>query len=163
MTLEEIDELVYRRSRALLFNDAVTEGMKRWSNLGKRPAVWAPLALSGVVLDPARRRGWLRAGVAVGLAWAANEGGKRIVDRDRPDLADCPSVADHPDDRSFPSSHTSTAFAAAVAFSPLVPAVPLVAVATTQSIVRVALGSHWPSDILAGAVLGAAIGRLVRG
>lgn len=59
---------------------------------------------------------------------------------------------------SFPSGHATTAFAAAVAFGALFPRLrwPLVALAAVVAVTRVVLGSHYPSDVIAGAVLGTA-------
>jgi undecaprenyl-diphosphatase len=59
---------------------------------------------------------------------------------------------------SFPSSHAVTSFAAARAFG--VPA--LWAVALPMALSRLYLGVHYPSDIAAGAALGAVLGGLGR-
>lgn len=59
---------------------------------------------------------------------------------------------------SFPSGHATTAFAVAVAFGALFPRLrwPLIAVAVLVAATRVVLGSHYPSDVIAGAVVGSA-------
>lgn len=63
-----------------------------------------------------------------------------------------------PPDRSFPSGHAQTAFAAAVYLSLLFPrgAALFLALAALVGLSRVALGVHYPSDVLAGAALGSA-------
>jgi undecaprenyl-diphosphatase len=57
---------------------------------------------------------------------------------------------------SFPSGHATTAFAAAVLLSLRYPrgAVVFFGLAVLVGLSRVVLGSHFPSDVVAGAVLG---------
>ncbi|MFG1465389.1 phosphatase PAP2 family protein [Xanthobacter sp. DSM 24535] len=56
---------------------------------------------------------------------------------------------------SFPSGHSTVVFATALALAALYPRarIALVAVATLVAASRVVLGSHYPSDVLAGAAL----------
>ncbi|MFG1349298.1 phosphatase PAP2 family protein [Xanthobacter autotrophicus] len=59
---------------------------------------------------------------------------------------------------SFPSGHATTTFAAAVAFAALFPRARawLIALALPVAATRVVLGSHFPSDVIAGAAVGTA-------
>ncbi|MFG1339267.1 phosphatase PAP2 family protein [Xanthobacter autotrophicus] len=59
---------------------------------------------------------------------------------------------------AFPSGHSTTTFAAAVAFAALFPRARawLIALALPVAATRVALGSHFPSDVIAGAAIGSA-------
>ena len=65
-----------------------------------------------------------------------------------------------PLDASFPSGHTAASFAAVFALktagSPLWK--PALAVAVVMAFSRLYLYVHWPSDVLGGALLGAAVG-----
>jgi undecaprenyl-diphosphatase len=63
---------------------------------------------------------------------------------------------------SFPSSHATSSFAAARAFGRLLPAPPLYAAAAAMGVSRLCLGVHYPSDVAAGAALGAVLGSLGR-
>jgi membrane-associated phospholipid phosphatase len=61
---------------------------------------------------------------------------------------------------SFPSRHTSAYVAAAVVVFMFIPqlGLGLIAVSLLAGAGRVVLGYHWPSDIIAGAFLGAVVG-----
>ncbi len=79
-------------------------------------------------------------------------------------LLENPSLADLTGRfNSFPSGHTAVSFALAAVLSKRFPRLmaPLYIVATLVGASRVYLGSHYPSDVVAGALLGLAIGWLV--
>lgn len=91
---------------------------------------------------------------------------KRVCKRGRPDHAIHGFVAlyQNPDAFSFPSGHTATAFAVAIAlaghgdFLGTLGLVYCIGVGVS----RVYLGSHYPLDVLVGAVLGSVMGCAVR-
>ena len=108
---------------------------------------------------------WRRASVAAvlsaGLGLAVGKVISELVDRARPFVADPHGVhlfSGHAADPGFPSDHATAAFAIAVAILLRKRGWGIVALvaATVLSIGRVALGVHYPSDVLAGAALGAA-------
>ena len=64
---------------------------------------------------------------------------------------------------SFPSGHTATAFAAAVVLVYGSPGIGMLALlaATLIGLGRMATGVHYPTDVLAGALLGSLVGVIV--
>jgi undecaprenyl-diphosphatase len=106
------------------------------------------------------RRAVVAAGLSAGLALAVAQVVARLVDRPRPFVAhpdDLRLFAGHAADPGFPSDHATAAFAIAVALllrSRAWGAAALGA-AVLLSVARVAMGIHYPSDVLAGAALGA--------
>ena len=65
-----------------------------------------------------------------------------------------------PDQFSFPSGHTMTAFSIAIVVSYFYPTLqgPLYFLALSIGLSRIVLGMHFLSDVLAGAILGSALG-----
>jgi membrane-associated phospholipid phosphatase len=130
----------------------------RFSSLGEHGAVWIALGLAGGLARPEQRRGWRRARRTVGGAYVTNTAVKFAVGRRRPNLPELPSLTGTPTGLSFPSAHAATAFAGALAYSRLgAPSLPLYGLASALAYSRLYLGVHYPSDILAGALLGTAI------
>lgn len=104
------------------------------------------------------------AGAAV-LALVVSLGLGAVVFRARPEYA-YPHVVHalvaHANDSSFPSDHAAVAFALAVAlFYAGGVAWPFLAVAVLVALGRVAVGVHWPTDVLAGAAVGALSAALI--
>jgi membrane-associated phospholipid phosphatase len=103
----------------------------------------------------------VRATSVVAATYGLNTALKFVIRRRRPRVDGLPPLAGVPTELSFPSAHSSTSFCAARQYARLgVPAAPLYALAAAMALSRLYLGVHWPSDILAGATLGATIGEL---
>jgi membrane-associated phospholipid phosphatase len=71
-------------------------------------------------------------------------------------------LAGTPSRLSFPSAHAVSSTTAAVVFSKLVGRRLEPVVVPPMMVSRLVLGVHYPTDVVAGAVLGAVIGGLVR-
>jgi membrane-associated phospholipid phosphatase len=95
-------------------------------------------------------------------SYGLNYAVKRAVKRPRPQLEGLPPLTPTVSKLSFPSAHSTTSFAAASAYSPLLPQTTPVfyGAAALFSLSRLYLGVHYPSDVLAGAAFGTALGRL---
>jgi undecaprenyl-diphosphatase len=144
-----------------------TPGLDRaavaYTSVGESGGLWIALALTGAVANPARRQRWLSVAATVPLAMCANYVVKRAVARERPQIAGLDPFGRVPRSHSFPSAHAATSFAGAVRIGALVPGarVPLLAAAGLMALTRPYLGVHYPSDVLAGAAVGALVGTVL--
>jgi undecaprenyl-diphosphatase len=126
---------------------------------------WLWYGLGAILLAVGGSRGY----EAVGAAGSAGVLGvfvfkalKRLSHRPRPCEVEphCWAKVLPPDQFSFPSGHTMTAFSIALVVSFFYPTLewPLYFLAASIGVSRVVLGMHFLSDVLAGAVLGSALG-----
>jgi membrane-associated phospholipid phosphatase len=142
---------------ALAERPGVLKAATGLSHFGEHSIGWLAVALLGAVLQPRRRRDWLVAGVGAFAAHAAAVLIKRVVRRPRPDH---PAIAVHvgtPSRLSFPSAHATSTTAAAVLMGRAT-GLPLPAVLVSpMALSRMVLGVHYPSDVAAGVVVGAAV------
>jgi membrane-associated phospholipid phosphatase len=150
-----IDERILRWARTRGHSPRAERAVARFSRTGEHGAVWLALGAAGWALDSSRRARWARATGVVAGTFALNTTVKLIVRRPRPRLPGLPALTSTPTQLSFPSAHSSTSFAGARVYTRLgLPAPPLYALAALLAASRLYLGVHYPSDILAGALLG---------
>ncbi|MFI6205712.1 phosphatase PAP2 family protein [Streptomyces sp. NPDC051041] len=127
------------------------------SRAGEHAALWLAAGLAGAAVDGARRGAWLRGAALTAGAHLASTGVKQVVRRPRP--AHVEPLVRTAGRHSFPSSHAASAAAAAVAYGTL-GAYAVVPLAAAMCLSRLVAGVHYPSDVAAGAALGALTARL---
>jgi undecaprenyl-diphosphatase len=164
-TIVTVDfSVVHHLNAFLVGHDGVEDPLSAYESAGELLFL-GMLILAFLVVGGPRRRGAQRAvvaaGLSAGLALAIAAVMARVVDRPRPFVAHrgVHLFVAHAADPGFPSDHATAAFAIAVALllrfrawglATLIAAIVLAAG-------RVALGIHYPTDVLAGAALGAAV------
>jgi undecaprenyl-diphosphatase len=129
---------------------------------GNNGAIWVGLGLVLAVVDSSQREAWLICAAVGPIAIGLNYVVKLIAKRPRPLLEGLPPLGGAPSSLSFPSAHATSSFAVATAMTRVDSLGALAFVlALALSLGRPYLGMHYPSDVLAGAVLGIALGLIV--
>ncbi|MFE1031622.1 phosphatase PAP2 family protein [Streptomyces sp. NPDC058807] len=153
----DMDHRIVTALRACGTDPRVAGAARALSWAGEHGALWLAAGLASAAADGPRRRAWLRGTALTAGAHVVSMGVKRVVRRPRP--AHVVPLVRTAGRHSFPSSHATSAAAAAVAFGALgVHAVWPLAAAVCVS--RLVVGVHYPSDVAAGAALGALTARL---
>lgn len=130
-----------------------------YTRLGDAGLLWVALSLAMLFHKPTRRAGALALGAMVLGLIVTNLTIKPLISRPRPWL-DWPIVplVTEKDPNSFPSGHTCAAFAAAMVWVRTLPQkrdrVIVAVMAVLMGLSRLYVGVHYPTDVLAGAVIG---------
>ncbi|MGW1889506.1 phosphatase PAP2 family protein [Streptomyces sp. NPDC002004] len=158
--LHDMDHRLVSALRDCGTDPRVARAARVLSWTGEHGALWLAAGLAGAAVDRERRAGWLRGTALTAAAHLASMGVKRLVRRPRPGHVE--PLVRTAGRHSFPSSHATSAAAAAVAYGALRPAgarlVPPVAAA--MCVARLVVGVHYPTDVAAGAALGALTARV---
>lgn len=156
--------LLHALNGFLFHHDAVEDPLLFYVNASEALFA-ATLAILFLAARGDRHAGWRRAAFAAvlsaALALAVGQAIADLVDRVRPFVADPHGVhlfAAHAANASFPSDHATASFAIAVAILLRRRGWGIFALvaAAVLSVGRVAVGYHYPSDVLGGAALGSA-------
>ena len=143
------------------FLDGFMPAVSALSNHGE---VWIVLAVALLLIKKYRRQGLAVSGALVLDLISCNLLLKPLVGRVRPCVVNgaVELLVAVPVDASFPSGHTAASFAAVFALyfsgSPLWR--PAAVLASIIAFSRLYLYVHWPTDVLGGILLGAAVGWL---
>lgn len=160
--MRDLDLKLLRWMRTHGHSPGLESAAKALGKAGNNGVVWVVLGLALALLDPDRRESWLICAALGPLAIGLNYGIKLAVRRPRPVLEGLPPLGGAPSSLSFPSAHAFSSFAVATAMVRVDPATfGALLVALALSLGRPYLGMHYPSDVLAGAVLGVLLGLIV--
>jgi undecaprenyl-diphosphatase len=145
--------------QSTLGTPAVIEVARSMSHFGEHAQGWVAISALGALAMPKRRRDWVLVGVGAVAAHAAAIAIKLVVRRKRPHH---PAVAVNvgtPSALSFPSAHATSTTAAAMLLSRATRSRLPLAVVPAMALSRLVLGVHYPTDVLAGAAVGAVVAR----
>ncbi len=145
--------------------DLMTTIMKAITRLGDGGCLWIVLALVFLVVGKTRKVGATSALALIITFVTVNLGIKNLVARTRPyEVVDgLINLVDKQKDFSFPSGHAAHAFAVGVVILVMMPkkiGVPVFIISVLMAYSRLYIGVHYPTDVIAGALLGTAIAFL---
>jgi len=160
--LQTLDSRLLYAMRTRFHSPAAEAVGKALGKIGEYGAVWFAIGIVLAFVDPDNGEDWVVAGVLGPVAVVLNFGVKLIVRRPRPVLEGLPPLGGAPSSLSFPSAHATASFACATAMTRIAPEAALLFIlAAAIAACRPYLGMHYPSDVLAGAILGTGLGLVV--
>lgn len=133
------------------------------TTLGDHGMIWILFTILLLIPKKTRKAGLVSAMALIGSLLFNNLLIKNLVQRPRPyvTFADLQILIPKPSEFSFPSGHTSSSFAAAAAICACLPkkyGIPAMILAALIGFSRLYVGVHYPTDVLAGAILGILLG-----
>ena len=161
--MKNLDLSLLRTMRTRWHTPALEKAAMLLSKAGENAYIWFAIGVIGAIVDPDRRWQWIVMALAGPAAIVVNFGIKLIFRRPRPQLDGLPPLGGAPSSLSFPSAHATASFTAAPVATRISPDLaPIVfGLAALMALTRPYLGMHYPSDIVAGAGLGAVLGLVV--
>jgi decaprenylphosphoryl-5-phosphoribose phosphatase len=160
--MRELDLKALRWMRTHGHSRGLEDAAVALGKAGNNGLVWFLLGVALAVIDNSRWKQWLVCALLGPLAIGLNYAIKLLVKRPRPVLEGLPPLGGAPSSLSFPSAHATSSFAVATAMVRVDPAMSAAfVVAIALSLGRPYLGMHYPSDVLAGALLGVVLGLIV--
>jgi membrane-associated phospholipid phosphatase len=160
--MHRVDLELLRLLRTRGHSPSLERAAKALGRVGNNGGVWFGLGIALALVDSANREAWLICALLGPIAIGLNYVVKLLVKRPRPVLEGLPPLGGAPSSLSFPSAHATSSFAVATAMARVEPIGALAfLLAFALALGRPYLGMHYPSDVLAGALLGVGLGLIV--
>jgi undecaprenyl-diphosphatase len=160
--LARLDNRLLLAMRTRFHGPAAESVARGFGLIGEYGAVWLAIGVVLALVDSDNRGEWLTAAALGPVSIGVNFAVKVLVGRQRPVLEGLPPLGGAPSSLSFPSAHTTSSFACATAMTRIAPeAAVLFLLAAAIAGFRPYLGMHYPSDVLAGALIGTGLGLVV--
>lgn len=158
-TLLRLDGEVLLWIQENMRTDLMTTIMRGITRLGDNGCLWIVLAVVLLVIGKTRRVGAASALSLLLTFIVVNLGIKNIVERVRPYevIEGLTRLVPPEESFSFPSGHSAHAFAVGVVIFLMLPrkvGIPVLVLAFLIAISRMYVGVHYPTDVLAGIVIG---------
>jgi undecaprenyl-diphosphatase len=150
----KIDLALLRTLRTRCHAPVLERAVVRFSRLGEHSRLWFAAGALGMTLHRGRRGIYARLLPTLAATEVANAVAKLIIARPRPQMPDLPPLMGARSGRSCPSAHAATSFAAARLLSQVLPPAPVYLAAGAMALSRPYVGVHYPSDLVAGLLLG---------
>lgn len=167
-SIQARDLALFRRA-ALSHAPLLDRTLPKLTRAANNSILWMAIgAVLWLLRERASRRAAARGLVSIAISSAiANGPAKLLSRRTRPLLDDVPAIRQLsrlPRSTSFPSGHSASAFAFAVGVTLELPVAGalLGPLATAVAFSRIYTGVHYPSDVLAGAILGTSVALATR-
>ncbi len=164
--LQQFDGWILLMIQNHLRTEWLTPAMKFITTLGNQGILWIVLSVLLLIPRRTRRIGFLSL-LALAITFCiVNLGLKNTVDRVRPyeTVAGLHRLISRQKDWSFPSGHAAASFAAGVMIFKGTRrwfGVPCLALAFLIAFSRLYVGVHYPSDVIAGALIGTLVSVLL--
>ncbi len=143
----------------------LTSVMRAFTVAGRAGALWGVISALAFLATGLDYYDLFVPWVSVAVSWTVAEGVKYLFNRARPLIRDTEiaPLVKTPSSSSFPSGHSATAGAGAMTLSAVYPsfASALILAGFLVALSRVYLGVHYPFDVLAGLLIGAATAAAV--
>lgn len=133
------------------------------THLGDAGIFWIALSLFFCIFKKTRKAGIFALAALILSVLFNNVFLKNVIGRIRPYeiIAGLECLVKHATDASFPSGHTGASIAAATVYLKELPkkfSIPALVLAILIGLSRLYIGIHYPTDVIAGALTGAALG-----
>ena len=161
MPLREIETNHLIRLQSLLRTPIAAKISIQLGVFGEHAQGWLAIGLIGLVINWQSREPWIVAILTIAFSQLVSMVLKRLVRRRRPNHSSLKKSGKIFSELSFPSSHSMSSATAVFVLFPLVPFVVgliLIVLGTGILFSRLIIAAHFPTDVIAGAIMGIVIG-----